>query len=369
MILLSVTALYVYYRKPIKFSKHFIPFFSLSLIFVSVLISGINSEDFGVWIDFLRKKLPFLILPFTFYILKDYFAIKYYKYVALFVWLIALSSLIVLFQYLLNYESINKLISRGQSIPTPIDHIKYSIYVAFSGIASMILYYRSSFVFYPKEKIFYLIISVFLFIFIHILAVRSGIAVFYASVFLLGLVFYIKKRKYKSLLLFLAALIVIPFIAYKSIPSLHRKVSYMNYDLNKYLKGEGAQYSDSERIYSYKVGWQLFKENKLLGTGISDLKAECQKKFKTVYGLELDKYPHNQYLYTLAGMGLIGLIFLLLSTVYPLFHFRNNADVIFLVFNCIILVSFLVENTLERSYSTGFYLFFILSGLCFQSKK
>lgn len=369
MIGLTILAIAIAVKNKVRWEGDFISFACVMLIFLSTLISGINSEDTNQWIGFLRKKLPFLILPLTFYVLKDHFSRNYHLLIAAFVWVISLSTLFVLGNYLSNYQEINELISKGQSIPTPVDHIKYSIFVAFACIGSFVLFAQKRFFISKQEPLAYLLHAIALFVFVHILAVRSGIAVLYGSIALLGFYYLIKFKKQKWTLLFLVAIIALPYLAYKTIPSLHRKVSYMMYDLNKYRSGEGVNYSDSERLYSYKVGWQLFQENKLIGVGIADLKNECNKRYKEDLNIVLDKYPHNQYLFTLAGMGIIGLILLLISIFYPLFHFRNNWEAVFLALNCIILLSFLVENTIERSYSAGFYLFFMLSAMCYMSKE
>ena len=47
-----------------------LPYFGLILVFAVILLSGINSDDNSAWLHQVKLKLPFLILPFAFYILK-----------------------------------------------------------------------------------------------------------------------------------------------------------------------------------------------------------------------------------------------------------------------------------------------------------
>jgi len=102
-----------------------------------------------------------------------------------------------------------------------------------------------------------------------------------------------------------------------------------------------------------------------LGTGIGDLKSECIQMYKKIYPDKvLDfKYPHNQFLFILTGSGVMGLILFLIAIYYPLFYKKNRKDPFFLSFMILITISFFVENSIERSYSTGIYLFFVLIAL------
>jgi O-antigen ligase len=268
-----------------------------------------------------------------------------------------------------DFANINDALGRGQSIPTPVDHIKYSLFVAFATLSCFLLYWTDWFS-NPRLKISNMVIGVFLFVFLHILAVRSGLAVFYLSliVYLLINVFS-KKLAFQKLLLMLTGILLIPFVALKTIPSLERKIGYMKYDIEMYLQGKGSSYSDSERIYSYKVGYGLFKSSPILGTGIGDLLNESELSYKDKFGLDLRKYPHNMYLFLLAGLGLIGFILCLIAFLYPSWYFRRNLDPFFLCFTVLVLISFIVENTIQRSYSTAFYLFFSLLGISYMNYK
>ena len=342
--------------------KNFSPFAILTLLFFLTFISGINSEDLGHWLRHLRLKAPFLFIPLAFYIQRDLVSREFYKISLAFITISIISSFQILSQ-LVDVESIVGLIKRGQAFNTPVDHIKYSIYIAFSIILSFIFYTERRSVLPAWTNKLLLIGGIYLFIILHLLAVRSGIAVFYVSMFfvLLRLAF---RYKQKSIYAALGILILAPFVAYKTIPTLNKKVEYMIYDYKMYQKGEGSNLSDSERLYSYKVGVEIFKSSPFLGSGIGDLKAVCKEKYSLLFGKNLEKYPHNQFLFILAGSGIIGLVLFLIGMCYPIFYFRKKQDSEFFAIWLIIVVSFMVENTLERSYSISFFLLFLLGGMC-----
>ena len=136
----SLTALYFHFRYPSKSETPLLPFLLPIPIFLITAFSGLQSEDIGVWMDYIAKKSPFLVLPLAFYALRDHMREKHLTHLAIFVIMISLASLGILANYLMNFESINVDISQGKALNTPIDHTEYSIFVAFAAITSLFLY-------------------------------------------------------------------------------------------------------------------------------------------------------------------------------------------------------------------------------------
>ena len=361
----AVTALYAFFRnRPTSPSALGLFLFPM-LIFVVTLWSGLQSDNTIVWLDFVAKKLPFLILPLAFYAVRDKMRDTYLTHLAIFVIVTSLVSLGVLANYLMNFDAINVDLSKGKALNTPIDHTEFSIIVAYAAIVSLFLYLE------PQHRILkmgnkstFVLLSVFLTLFIHILAVRSGLVVYYLSMaLLLGYRFW-KQKKYKLLVGLFIGLLLLPLIAINVVPSIKKKVGYMRWDLKQYQEGKGSSYSDSERLYSLKAGWEVFKQQPVLGTGIGDLKDDCQAIYQRDLGRSLEHYPHNQYLFVLAGMGVVGFILYALSILGPVVLLRGTATPYFIGLILVVLLSGLVENTVERTFSIGFYLFFALSSYC-----
>lgn len=366
MISLSLLAIVKYMRKEINFeAKSFLPFAAVILIFLLTFISGINSEDLSHWVRHLRLKLPFLILPFSFYLHKDVIGKYFYQILLFYVFLTLGSSVPVIYDMLFEKDLVSN-IKMGKALNTPVDHIKYSLFVAFALLSSLILLIENRISSIAKNKSILLVCALCLFVVLHLLAVRSGLVVFYLTTFLLLLRYAFKSRKLIYLVPLLS-LLTIPFIAYHTIPSFYNKFHYAKYDYEMFKAGKGESYSDSERWYSMGVGLELFKQSPMMGTGVGDLKSACRQAYKNLYNMENEKYPHNQYLFILAGSGLIGLILFLIGMVYPAFYFRKRLDSLFLTIMIIVMVSFLVENTIERSYGIAFALFFILSIMAYKS--
>ena len=113
----------------------------------------------------------------------------------------------------------------------------------------------------------------------------------------------------------------------------------------------------------------FFSENLILGCGVGDLLDETKKRFESNYGRAVNKYPHNMYLFLLAGTGILGFILSMIAMLFGIWYFRFDLDPFYLCFTVLIFSSFLVENTIQRSYSTGFYLFFSLLGIAYMYEK
>lgn len=337
---------------------------ALNLLFFVFLFSGVNSDNISEWLHHVKLKLPFLLLPFAFYSLSHFDKRRYYKFFYLLLFLMFVSSIPIVIDIIINQEVINDLIKRGKSIETPIDHIKYSLMVAIAVASGFLLWIKKFYLKYKWEKHLIGVLTVLLFIFIHLLAVRSGIACVYGALLVLILKELWYKNRIVSILTVLG-LTLLPVIAYFSVSSFKEKMHYMYYDMEMYLRNEGEHLSDAGRLYSYKVAFELIKSSPVIGVGIGDLRDECKKSYLELYPnkkLEL-KYPHNEYLFITSGIGLVGLFVFLISVFYPLFYKSNYNSSFFLGFMVIMILSFLVENTIERSYSAAMYLFFVLLSL------
>ena len=138
----------------------------------------------------MRIKLPFLFLPFAFSAIKgiDKETIKKVLYIFIVVtisgviWSVS-HSLLDINQYVENY-------SKGQILPTPIHHIRFSIMLSLSVAMGLYLLMQKLRL---KEKYFILGSIVFLSIYIHILAVRSGIMTLYV-LYAYTLLYYLKNQ-------------------------------------------------------------------------------------------------------------------------------------------------------------------------------
>ncbi|MFN7115664.1 MAG: hypothetical protein ACK4TA_02635, partial [Saprospiraceae bacterium] len=138
----------------------------ITLFFLIVFISGWQTEDWGYWLGRLRIKLPFLILPIAFLGLpvfsqRQYFGLIYFMLIALFVTCIGVG-----INYLLHFEVITESIKHGKSIPTPANHIRFSLLLTLGVLGGSWLAWKQYYWRFAWEKLVIQSITLFLFLFI-----------------------------------------------------------------------------------------------------------------------------------------------------------------------------------------------------------
>ena len=339
-------------------------FWMPSLMLLLVLVGFLYSTDINYGFERLVLKLPFLGLPFAFYCLprlskRAYMGLFYFLIVILFITNVGIG-----INYLLHFDAINEGLLAGRPIPTPRNHVRYSLLLSMGIAAGGILYYHKFYLKCPSEKWLILCITLFNFAFIHVLSVRSGLVILYSSLLLGMLSLILLQKKYLMGLGLGAALILLPAIAYQSIPSFHSRVSYAMWEYQEIQLDRTVVGSDMGRVQSVKVGWEIFKAHPIIGVGAGDLRQAVRTKYRQMYPEQKHSImPHNQFLSVAAGSGILGLIIFLGSFLFPLFSEKHYRDPFFLLLFFTFFLSFMVENTLENSIGIGFFCLFLCMGL------
>lgn len=340
----------------------------VSIPFLLVLVSSLWSEDVDYTLERLRIKLPFLVLPFAFASMpalrkREIFTILYFLLV-----MMTVISIYVLINFLVNFHAVMESLGKGGHLPTPSNHIRFSLTLALTIIGGLALWVEKFHIRYPAERYFIGGLTLFLFGFIHILSVRSGVLALYLALLVLSVHYIFTQKKYLAGIAGVLALSALPLIAYQTIPSFKLKVDYARWDYLQFRQGIGGDYPDSERFTSVQVGLKIGNSHPVVGVGAGDLRHEVEKEYQTTlsgrYNLRM---PHNQLVTIYAGTGLIGLLLFLVGFFFPLFYRRNYRQPLFLALHAIIFMSFLVENTIENNFGVSLFLFFLLIGLNYLS--
>ncbi len=341
----------------------------LSLFFFTFLLSGIYSDDKLYWLQKLNVRLAFILIPLGMITIRNMTHKTFQWVLYFFMWLIVVSSILVLLNYFKNYNQINSLYSLGQIMETPYSHVRFSLMICLAIFIGWHLYQGDFQPLFRGEKYITLTTTIFLIIFLHVMAVRSGLLAFYlSSLFLLFRHFFMFK-KWKQGFLALSLLMLLPIVSYNFFPSVKTRVQYMKYDLNQYFYyNQIAGLSDATRLFSIKNGLEIWKENIWIGVGAGDVKNEVLKKYINTEIKTANKLPHNQIVWELASVGLIGGVIFLFASLFPLFNNRNYTDPLFVCLHIILFSSYLTEATLDDSTGNGLYLIFICL-IYFQLRK
>ncbi|MEO6189264.1 MAG: O-antigen ligase family protein [Saprospiraceae bacterium] len=334
------------------------------VFFISVMISGLWSSQYGNWFHHFRLLAPFVVIPVVFS-----FNYKWkYSHIHL-VLLVGIVSMIfqlsdVLLHYFQNYEEINLSILKGKAIPTPISHIRFSLIIACNILILAYFLLEKKVYKFSWEKWVYLFLCAYFFIGIHILAVKSGILGMYLGLFIMISLYFFKNKKMSYFLWFLPLIMgMLPLMIYL-VPSLQLKYYHLLWQIGEWSRGKFRWYSDIERWQSIQFGWELIKENPLFGTGIGDIQDSMSKIYLSQLNSTDVKLPHNQFIFSWASSGIISLLILLKLLYQSLikgFFINNILGTSLMV---ITWSSMLVENGLETEMGIGlFFWVFIISWL------
>ncbi|MFK7799783.1 MAG: O-antigen ligase family protein [Aureispira sp.] len=326
------------------------------LFTTSALWSDNQSET---WVR-IRIALPMVALPLAFGLLPTFSKRQYQHLLAIFFGAMTIACLGVLINYALNRVEMLDMLKRSQAIPTPNgEHIRFSLMINIALLAGIYLIEKGYYWKHRVERWLQIGSVLFLIIALHILTVRIGLLVFYANTLLLLLIILLQRRRFKTLILLLLLVLPMPYLAYKLVPSIQTKFNLTRYNWQLYQAGKIGEYSDTRRLLSYKIGWQVAQEAPYWGVGIADLRAEQTAIYKRDYPEQPPMYPHNLLLTLLAGTGFIGLLWFLFCFGFPLWYYRRQLDWIFLLVHSVIFLSFITENTLLSTIGVMLYAFFV----------
>ena len=354
-------------RKPKSFSFDHSKWWVLSylIVFVYYLIDGVRLGDglsSSYWSERLATKVPFLLFPLFILLGTKISKRQIISLYSLFFTLVTVTAIGSLVYYAFNYDEVNLLITQSKNLPVIINHVRYSLLVCFGVFVGLYLFLEQLYLFNKNEKWFYLAGSILLIGFLHVSAVRSGLVAFYGlSALIIVYLLFIRGKRYIVGIVLLVSMVAVPVIAYYSMKSIQNKVANMDKDLGRFNDPKSADsYSLTGRWFSYKVGYALFEQNKLFGTGICNFDHAVNVFYEDNYPVIKRKLkPHNQFFYWLGASGFVGAITLCFGCFFPVFKLKNNRFLqLFVLHNVIVFVSCLVENTYETQLGVNFSVLF-----------
>ena len=335
-------------------------FISVSSLILVSIVGGWNTSNTDLYWKTLVLGSPFLFIPLSLWVAPNFSRKELTFLIYVFCAVMFITGISICANYFIHYEEMNVAISRGKAIATPFkEHIRYSLMMTFSLVSLMYLRINKITLRYPKsEKYMQLVVATFFLLMIHILSVRSGLLSLYLCLLIYAIYFAVYKRKYVLAAVIIASVVLLPIIAYVSLPSMKQKMTYMFYDIGMLANGKGSTYSDSERLISMAAGIQLVKANLITGVGTGDLQDEMNKIYSRDYPSILPtnrKLPHNQFIWTWASNGLLGICALCGGIFYPMLYQKNYRNLLLLLFFIICISSFITEATLEIQVGIAFY--------------
>lgn len=344
--------------------RHWPDLLSFVLIYVIHAATGlirVSWHDKALQQDLLLE-LPFVLLPIAFLLLPDW-PVRYKRIV----WLVLIGCCLVAaigatINYMLHATEITQLYLQSKVMPTEPDHIRFSLLVSMAVLAGVVLIHSEKRMPHLWQAIGSAVLL--LFLFQHLLAVRSGIVTMYAAGLLwLGWLGW-HLRHWRTAFagaIFFAMLGVTCLLLF---PTLQNKIINTRTDTQQLNSAQAANnFSVTARVYSYQVAWTIVREHPIMGVSKVKLEDAMAQEYSYRFPeIEPDRYvlPHNQFIYNLAAYGVIGLLLFTLGFYYPLLAAIRERNILLLIMYLIVSISFMVEYTLESNIGVIVGLFFIL---------
>jgi len=125
-----------------------------------------------------------------------------------------------------------------------------------------------------------------------------------------------------------------------------------------------------QRIFYWKGALSIIEDNFFFGVG-GDIQDEFNKYFEiqaNTMGIKYRLHSHNQYLTYFVVGGLFGFLLFLWAVFYPLvFYIRKN--LLLTLFQVVLLISFITEDTLETQPGVTMYVLFLALGITLLNPK
>ena len=344
-----------------------LPYQAIFLLFFIYALSGFQT-DIGNEHSFskiLQLKTAFLVIPFSFCLFPKLTLKEFTAFLWVFLISASITAVLSLSTYAFNFSELNNLYLDSKAIPVAGNHVRYSLLLVSAILSGGFIYFNNTRLFNPnKERKTAGILTLFLILFLHILAVRSGLLAFYSlfGVFILYSLFTPRLKKFRTI--GIITIVLLPLLVL-IIPTSRNKIKNTLHDLTHIDNPYSANYESlTARLFSYRVANELFIEHKALGVGVGNLKEKTEVIYIKNFAFIKNQnrlIPHNQFLYNLVAFGVVGSTIYLILLFAPLLYKKAYKNNLFLSGQYIILTSsFLFEATLETQLGLSFSLFFII---------
>jgi len=319
--------------------------------------------DKEAWGIALQVKLPFLLLPLAF----AYTPVFLTRQLQLFTTLAG----VLLFSgacYSLSFlvrdpETYIHQYNFSHLLPTPCrqDHISFSL-----AITLYIVWALYAWPYLKNVWMKWLIagLVVFLALYIHILAAKSGIVSLYIFLGLWSVYLVFTKRRIAGIIMVIAIPLFIT-LAINFLPTFSIRKDYVAYSLFMLKFGDKTgNYGDINRIMASDIAMQLIRKHPMSGVGSGDVMGEMRKVYHESYPDVRDEdvlMPHNQFLIVAVGCGIPAMLIFTAWVLMPLTWLRKNRQSFyFLVVWLILLLQLLIDTALEAQMGVFIFVFFIL---------
>ena len=215
-----------------------------------------------------------------------------------------------------NETALIHLLGTGSAVPTPRAHVRTATLFAFAGLAATHLLAQRNPGFGLRVLAgLALLLNV---LAIHVIAVRTGVVLLYLGISLYAVRWVINRLRSRQAVAAVLVLIACALLAATQLPSVQRKWAYTKYDFEQRHSPEALRYSDASRVISLEAALTIIQEDVLLGAHERGLREEMRAAYAKTGFAEAYLLPTNQYLFSWALCGVLGLLAVLAFFIAPM---------------------------------------------------
>ena len=183
----------------------------------------------------------------------------------------------------------------------------------------------SIFIFKQKEKIFMLLILIFILSEALIFLSGDRSAFLYINLSAIFVILFSHKLLKLRLFTLITSFILISIISIANTTAKERVFDHTLKQMNLGNNNSEIYIFSQQHTHHYITAYRMFLDNKVFGVGIKNFRNFCNNKDYEVSELSCSTHPHNTYIQILAETGLIGFFFLLIVLFYFLKYIIKHA--------------------------------------------
>lgn len=360
----------IFKEKEIKLNKNsIISFFLLSSYFILSILGLIHTENYHEALFRIQQRTAIILFPIVFIFIKmDYsklydISIKYFRLGVLLTCLYCIGYSIIKYIDSGNVEHFF-----GHNICHNIELYPYLLsFFCLLSILSIIFQLNNS-RFFQKAQLYNLIQILIFSLIIILIGNRQVLLLYFLTISFL--IFKLSDSK-KIVLIGYLILFGLGIGLVQFNPYLNQKFTevFQNEENTIQLDKDASLGRSWNGVAIRKAIWECAKEpiknNIIIGTGTGDVQDELQKAYEDRMFYFASRYntynAHNQYIQTLIGQGIFGLLFLIASILFPLIKLKFDYQYSLIAISFAII--FMTESVLETS--KGIIIFSFINTLFF----
>lgn len=332
-----------------------------AVYFFGLALTFFWSDNQAYFFERIQIALPFLCLPFAFASFPPLSPRDWNGLLLVFLVLVLGGMIWSLGMYASHKPFYDAGYAYSKVMPTPFqnDHIRFSLAVLLGIGIGIDLFLQTNIRWQKLAFVFFALFSV---VYLHVLAVKTGLFLFYGIGFSVLIRFLFLPAWRNRALVSLLVLGTLPFVMYHLSDSFKNKWHYFIYSLYE-MRNQSAQpqVSDEGRVISYRYALEAIAHQKLRGCGLGDVQDIMHEYYRRDFPTQenIALLPHNQFLMATMSVG-IGFGLLLLGFFLYLGKIAYQKGSLSFIFWIMMGCSMMIEPLFETQYGTCIFLFFLL---------